>query len=403
VKAVDLFAGPGGWDEGLLAHGIRPLGIEIDDDACATRAAAGHDTLQADIAKLEPLGFPCELLIASPPCPTFSVAGEGTGRDDMEMIMQCARNLSIGIDVRETMTAKISDPRSMLVVEPLRWALALRPRLIALEQVPPVLGLWKYYARVLEGLGYSTWAGVLNAADYGVPQTRERAFLIARLGDEPVHPPLPSHCRGGAFTIEGELLPWVSMADALGWGATARPYTTLAGGTAGGPCYDFTGGSGARKQLLKERGEGRWVVRTGRGSEQGGGAVVPYERSIDEPAPALDSKVGRGWRVWPHTEPSTTVAGDPRVSARCHHDAGSQGANAKTTEQVRAGDYEGTEPIRLTVAEASLLQSFRPDYPWQGTKTAIHVQIGNAVPPTMARLVVGSILGGVASTGGRDT
>lgn len=125
-----------------------------------------------------------------------------------------------------------------------------------------------------------------------------------------------------------------------------------------------------------------WVVdrRTvSRGA--GGGRVPTVPVTMDRPAPTL---TGKGGHQWVFRSPATTIAGDPRITARCHHDAGSQGANAKTTEQVRAGDYEGTEPIRLTIAEALTLQSFRVDYPVQGTRSKRFEQIGNAVPPLLA-------------------
>jgi DNA (cytosine-5)-methyltransferase 1 len=46
---LDLFAGPGGWSEGLRELGLADVGIEIDRWACATRAAAGHATIRADV------------------------------------------------------------------------------------------------------------------------------------------------------------------------------------------------------------------------------------------------------------------------------------------------------------------------------------------------------------------
>lgn len=48
---VDLFAGPGGWSEGLRSVGLEDVGIEWDDAACRTRAAAGHPTIRADVAQ----------------------------------------------------------------------------------------------------------------------------------------------------------------------------------------------------------------------------------------------------------------------------------------------------------------------------------------------------------------
>jgi hypothetical protein len=97
VKAIDLFAGPGGWDYACRILGFDPLGIEWDDAAVATRAAVGLRTLQADVSALDPLdvGYDeggaydrrcVDLLIASPPCPSFSAAGKGLGIEDLPLM-----------------------------------------------------------------------------------------------------------------------------------------------------------------------------------------------------------------------------------------------------------------------------------------------------------------------------
>ncbi len=55
---VDLFAGPGGWDEGLAALGRRDVvGVEWDEAACLTAEAAGHRRVRADVAALDPVAF----------------------------------------------------------------------------------------------------------------------------------------------------------------------------------------------------------------------------------------------------------------------------------------------------------------------------------------------------------
>lgn len=87
MTVIDLFAGPGGWDEGVRELGLAPYGIELDPDACATARAAGHYRHRADVARTEPLMAanawgPVEGLIASPPCQGFSTAGHGRGRAD---------------------------------------------------------------------------------------------------------------------------------------------------------------------------------------------------------------------------------------------------------------------------------------------------------------------------------
>lgn len=165
---LDLFAGPGGWDEGARSLGLVTVGVEMEDHACRTAKAAGHARIRADVASLPtaPIGKVTGL-IASPPCQDFSVAGAQAG---------------------------IDGDKGRLMSEVLRWSTALRPEWIACEQVPPVLPYWEDYAYRLRALGYATWTGVLNAADYGVPQTRERAVLMASRV-RPVTAPEPTHAQ----------------------------------------------------------------------------------------------------------------------------------------------------------------------------------------------------------------
>lgn len=262
MNAIDLFAGAGGWDLAARELGFEPLGIELDPLACQTRVAAGFRTLQADVSALDPADFaPCDFLIASPPCTAFSMAGKGKGRDALGVYATAIQHMRAGAPIdREWLDSQCDDTTAHLVLEPLRWVLALKPTLIACEQVPPVLPLWHLMADVLRERGYSTWAGVLEAERYGVPQTRERAILMAsRVGV--VHPPVATHQRYVSgeparheITLEGELLPWVSMADALGWGMVERPCVTVAAGSGrqGGPDA-LDGGSGARATIQRER------------------------------------------------------------------------------------------------------------------------------------------------------
>ena len=209
MNVIDLFAGLGGWDHAAHQLGFDPLGIEWNADACATREAVGLSTLHADISQLNPVDFaPCEGLIASPPCQDFSVAGKGAGR---------------------------TGDRGRLVDEVMRWTDALRPRWVACEQVPPVLPIWREFAHRMEACGYRCWTGLLSSERYGVPQTRERAILMASLDFTP-QPPAPTHqeYRHGEparreVGLFGDLEPWVSMAEALGWGMTERPAMTQLG------------------------------------------------------------------------------------------------------------------------------------------------------------------------------
>lgn len=262
------------------------LGIEYDESACLTRIAAGHDTIRADILLVDPLLFAGRVrgLIASPPCTTFSAAGTQAGSRLMAILRRLIRALLAGNDIREQCKTEMEalllasdwgadlDPAerpakiaaavasAALVAEPARFIATCEPEWTCMEQVPAVLPLWKLYAAELRKMGYSAWAGKINCADFGVPQARTRAILIASRVRSAA-PPAPTHYdpRKGP-RLEGET--WVTMAAALGWGMRDRPYFTLAtaGGSRGG-ADEQVGGSGARRALYAERDAGRWVLR----------------------------------------------------------------------------------------------------------------------------------------------
>ena len=328
---VDLFGGPGGWDVAAEALGLHPLGIEWDAAACATRKAAGHDTIQADVAAFDiaQLGAAVRGLIGSPPCTTFSAAGDQAGNAVMKLLAALIRDLFAGNDTRDTHRALMAETltgsewgndvaaekraakirkavtSAALVAEPARFIHACHPEWVALEQVPAVLPLWQVYAAELRKMGYSTWCGKLNAADYGVPQTRERAILIASRVRR-VARPEPTHYdeRKGA-QLWGT--PWVSMAEALGWGADARPGPSVtSGGTATGGAEPLA--RGGREALEVERDAGRWALRKERGQgmlERGGDR---RDHPLDEPAPTVTAGV---------------AGSGPRLSWVLHRDRGS--------------------------------------------------------------------------------
>ncbi|MEV7685860.1 DNA cytosine methyltransferase [Streptomyces bungoensis] len=88
-RIVDLFAGPGGLDVAADVLGYQITGIEWDNDACATRSAAGMDTFQGDVRKFSAADFPrAQVLTGGPPCQTFTVAGHGAGRRALDDVLR---------------------------------------------------------------------------------------------------------------------------------------------------------------------------------------------------------------------------------------------------------------------------------------------------------------------------
>ncbi|MEU3426623.1 DNA cytosine methyltransferase [Streptomyces gardneri] len=216
----DLFAGPGGIDVAAKDLGLHLTGIEWDPNAVATRIAAGLSTIHGNVRDFRPVDFDEDVIAAGPPCQTFSIGGTGKGRASLDALLAAVKTAGARGFVT---TPEGLDDRTSLVLEPLRWILeaynSRHPyRAIVLEQVPAVLPIWQAYAEVLEPRGYSVATGVLNAEEYGVPQTRKRAALLARL-DGPVALPAPTHRRYvkgvPQFAGDPSLLPWISMADAL--------------------------------------------------------------------------------------------------------------------------------------------------------------------------------------------
>ncbi|MGV9425241.1 DNA cytosine methyltransferase [Streptomyces sp. NPDC003656] len=375
---LDLFSGPGGLDVAAHALDIPSLGIEWDKSACLTRYAAGLDTLHADVSafrrnSFESLPPEINILAGGPPCQTYSVAGHGAGREALEKVKKFIDRLIAGESDEEIDKglSRLSDPRTALVLEPLRYAVRAtrspnrdhRPYdVIVLEQVPTVAPVWTRYAEALrdkglpDGTRYEVAVGVLATETYGVPQTRSRAVLIARrvgLGT----PPLPS--------------PTHRAYERKVWNQRA----TSTGDQVRQPTLDDIGASKAR-QRREEAAE-----------------HLPSWRSM---ADALRRPVG------------THLGRSASFLVRSNYgSAGNPGRRGVRTDQQPAATVTGRisrfvvfehldenivhEGARFTMNEAGMLQSFPPDYPWSGKAQA--QQVGNAVPPAFGMHLLSAALG----------
>ena len=208
---VDLFAGGGGASAGIEEAMGRPIDIAINHDAVALAVhRANHPNTQhltADIWEVRPeeacQGRPVDVLWASPDCTHFSAAkGDVPRRQDI---------------------------RSLAWVV-IRWAKAVKPKLICLENVTEFQGwgplgedgkpnksrmgqTFKRWASTLQGLGYSVDWRVLDASEYGTPTKRKRLFLVARLDGGAISWPTKTHGTG--------LLPLASAAGCIDWSLPA--------------------------------------------------------------------------------------------------------------------------------------------------------------------------------------
>lgn len=272
AQMVDLFAGPGGLDVAARWLGLSVAGIEWDENACATRQTAGLETVQGDVREHGPNEFPhATILTGGPPCQTYTVAGAGAGRKALNQVLSFIARMADGDSVTDELAA-LDDERTGLVLQPLRWALEAhrsgKPyKVIVFEQVPAVLPVWEAMAGVLESLGYKAVTGILHAEEYGVPQTRRRAILIANRYQAPVLP-APTHHRfrnkqEEAPETRPALLPYRSIGETLD---RVEPYELVSNYGTGGdpkargrrtskePAFTVTG-KVSRNRLFSDKGE----------------------------------------------------------------------------------------------------------------------------------------------------
>ena len=175
LAAVDLFCGAGGLTKGLESAGIDvKLGIDIDP-ACAFPFE--HNTkarfLLKSIEKVRPADIKrafgaakLKLLAGCAPCQPFSKYR--LGKSDH------------------------TDRRWRLLAEFQRLILATKPNLVTMENVPRLAEerIFKRFVASLKAARFNVWYGIVNCADYGVPQERERLVLLAsRLGPISLIPP----------------------------------------------------------------------------------------------------------------------------------------------------------------------------------------------------------------------
>ena len=377
MKGIDLFSGARGWDIAARHLGWHMDGVENWAPANATAAAAGFRTVHEDVRTFHAEHGQYDILLGSPSCKRYSPAGNGAGRRALDAVLSCVRPDITTAEAQQI----IGDDDAALVIEPLRIIMECRPTFIALEQAIAVLSVWQAHARVLEDVGYSVATGILNAEQYGVPQTRRRAILVARRDGPTAALPSPTHSRyysTDPTRLDAGIKPWVSMAEALGWDQDATVVRNC--GTGGDPANRGTRESAEPFAAITSKAD-RFKITFRQPAMRNA-----TRRDHDQPAPTITGAKDWRERVWlrNNNQPKACVRSDDQPSGTMFF---GQRANWAGWEEK-----DGTLIRKVTPEEAACLQTFPAGHPFQGGKSQIMTQIGNAVPPLLAEAILSTFL-----------
>lgn len=345
LKMIDLFAGVGGLSLGFEQAGFKVLIANEYDTSIAEAYKKNRSNVNMvvdDITKLpihETFGKykgKITLVVGGPPCQGYSQKGQ-----------------------RKT----INDPRNFLFKYFVEVVKEVQPLYFVMENVPNLLTAEKgFFKQELEKLftelGYTINAQVLCAADYGVPQNRQRAFIIGKRGDSQVEMPKKKENR---TTI------WEAISDlsylASGEGTEISDYIKE-------PESDYQkimrNGSDKVYNHIATNHSKIALERLAMIPPKGGKEHLPPEH--------ITKSIYSG--TWERMD-----ADDISVTITTRFDTPSSG--------------KFTHPYldrAITVREAARIQSFPDSFHFYGTKTSQMKQVGNAVPPMLAKAVADAIL-----------
>ena len=345
-KVIDLFAGAGGFTLGFTKTGRfeSVFANDFNDWAVETfNYNFGDHCIGGDINAILSGGSvslqTADVVIGGPPCQGFSLLNK----------------------------KREGDPRKELWRAYMEVVRRVDPPVFVMENVPELLASLEFIEikKMAQDMGYSLVHSILNAADYGVPQRRRRAIVIASKVGRPRLPD-PTHfdpVKGDSFFKNG-VLPWETVRRAVGdlpppEGTEARvgevsPPMDLHFGRSPIPSslqrYKCVPEGGNRVDLLKKRPDltpDCWKRKKSGGTDL----------------------FGRLW--W--DKPAFTIR----------------------TEFYKPEKGRYLHPAQhrpITHREAARLQSFPDDFIFQGTKVEIARQIGNAVAPLLAQRIAESVL-----------
>ena len=342
-RFVSLYSGAGGLDLGFIAAGFEPIfANDINGDATATYREAmeiisrregfncAHEVVTGDIRQVEtlPSKGSADLVVGGPPCQGFSVAGK----------------------------MDPNDPRSRHVFDFLGMVERVQPKAFVMENVK-ALAMNKRWAGTIadirkkaEEIGYKTYLKVLNSSDYGVPQARERMFLVG-FKDHSVEYEYPEPTCDKPVTVAEALKALPAIGEHGNDQTCSAKFTP------------------AKEPILRQSPYAGMLFN---------GQGRPMD--VNKPAPTLPATMG-GNRT-PIVDQNTLVNGNQQWVEQYHSSLMSGGSVVTSIP---------SNLRRISVQEAAVIQTFPRDMPWHGSQSSRYRQIGNAVPPKMSFAVAQSV------------
>lgn len=374
-KAIDLFCGAGGLSLGLVNAGwdLR-LGSDIDPACGSTHRANfpsipffGGDARELTAKRLIQLSGiepgELDLLAGGPPCQGFSIIGQRS----------------------------INDPRNDLFGTFLNLAKQLRPKIVLIENVPGLATLdggsiLLEISRRFDAMGYDADCAELVAAQYGVPQLRWRLAFIAWRRDLGKRGgfPLPTHGRAGI----GDLLPNRTIpAEFLDGFLTTFD--------AIGDLPEISAGECKSVYTMAPQTAYQHAMR----AENNNSVCNHYAPRLSEANIARIEalKPGQDWRSLPrHLLPPGMQRALLKDHTRRFRRMTWEGVPRSIITRFRdpkSGEYMHPEQTRtISIREAARIQSFPDWFEFHGSNSQIYDQVGNAVPPLMAKAIGKAIL-----------
>lgn len=367
LTAIDLFCGAGGLSQGFMEAGFEILaGNDFDSNAAKTfklnhPSSRFYDGPIQDIstdAMLEAAGLSSgelDVLIGGPPCQAFSVYNHRRG---------------------------MHDKRSGLFREYLRMVEGLMPRMVVMENVTGITSVAEGRAvdeiyRSMEKLGFHVEHRVLRAEEFGVPQERRRIFFIGVRDGKRLEWPEPTHfLERDLFSLQSEHKLFVTVADAI----SDLPELNIKDGVEEAE-YDAEPES-EYQELMRRRSKVLY------------NHVAPHLADINLQR-LKHIPQGGSWRDIPV---ELLPAGMKRAKRSDHtkrygrlHPKGLASTILTKCDLHWGAFIHPTQERSLTVREAARFQSFPDRFRFTGSRVEQFRQVGNAVPPLLAKAVASSV------------